>query len=569
MAKTLSPEDLLKLPDLTATWTAEDWELVEKQLQYEQSLAEEDPLNHGLPPHEGQEEMHMSSAKRRLVIMGNRAGKSWSACREAVWWATGTHPYRNVPNVDTIWIGCETFSFLREVHVPYILSFIPKALFIEHNKGEHWVSVRRADGGVCKIYFKSYEMGRAKWQGAKVQLLILDEEPPEDIYKEGRARLVESRGDWLIVFTPVSGMGWTYDRLYLPAKKEADAGIPVEDRYIHLIQRGTAQYDPTAPYGVGRSLVPHIPRSELVEFARDIPDPDERAIRIFGEFRGRSGAIYKNWEEACHMVKRFKIPTNWTLWAGCDAGHNNFTVVLCAMDPAGRIYVVDEYISQEEGAKARLLEIWKRALKIRGKDELTKEDRREWLTVHVDPEDPGTILALNEFADEFKLPINFVALDQARKALSSSIMRVRQALEPRNDRTKPKEVEREEEWKGHEPQLYVFNDLRSKWIIRSGSEIDVVDDCRIRWEMRRYTYRKATKANPHPDEPDNNSAHGHHMLDALRYAIVAPVAPPEADVEDKYAGMSPMERAVAKELAELREQMEKPTSNDERSWVME
>lgn len=68
------------------------------------------------------------------------------------------------------------------------------------------VSVKHVSGGWSNLQFKSYERGREKWQGAALEVLWLDEEPPEDIYMEGLTRTNETGGIVFLTFTPLLGM---------------------------------------------------------------------------------------------------------------------------------------------------------------------------------------------------------------------------------------------------------------------------------------------------------------------------------------------------------------------------
>ena len=75
------------------------------------------------------------------------------------------------------------------------------------------VQVRWGGGGdvqqgtsVCQ--FKTYEQGRRKWQGPTRDGVWFDEEPPEDIYSEGRTRTQKGqRGVFsILTFTPLLGL---------------------------------------------------------------------------------------------------------------------------------------------------------------------------------------------------------------------------------------------------------------------------------------------------------------------------------------------------------------------------
>jgi len=58
------------------------------------------------------------------------------------------------------------------------------------------------------LLFKSYEKGRSKWQGDTVDGVWFDEEPPQDIYTEGKTRTNNGQRSVFVwtTFTPLLGM---------------------------------------------------------------------------------------------------------------------------------------------------------------------------------------------------------------------------------------------------------------------------------------------------------------------------------------------------------------------------
>lgn len=56
------------------------------------------------------------------------------------------------------------------------------------------------------LAFKSYEKRRQKWQGETIDGVWFDEEPPLDIYTEGKVRVNAREGITIVTFTPLLGM---------------------------------------------------------------------------------------------------------------------------------------------------------------------------------------------------------------------------------------------------------------------------------------------------------------------------------------------------------------------------
>lgn len=68
------------------------------------------------------------------------------------------------------------------------------------------VVVKHVSGTSSTLLFKSYEQGRAKWQGDTLNGVWFDEEPPSDIYTEGLTRTNATGGLVILTFTPLKGM---------------------------------------------------------------------------------------------------------------------------------------------------------------------------------------------------------------------------------------------------------------------------------------------------------------------------------------------------------------------------
>ena len=68
------------------------------------------------------------------------------------------------------------------------------------------VTVKHVSGFNSTLLFKSYEQGRAAWQGETLHGVWFDEEPPMDVYMEGLTRTNATDGIVMITFTPLRGL---------------------------------------------------------------------------------------------------------------------------------------------------------------------------------------------------------------------------------------------------------------------------------------------------------------------------------------------------------------------------
>jgi phage terminase large subunit-like protein len=505
--------DFDSTPNVAGNLAGEALQRVAEWAAEREKILRDDPLNYGFPPHAGQMKVHLSEKNEVLTIGANRSGKSTAGIREALWRATMTHPYKKTKPCDVIWCGFVDYGFYLKVTKRLFEEWVPKGRLIQFHESDKWARMKRSDGGVCDIFFLSYESGRAAWQGGAVDFMWLDEELPQDVYHEATARLVDRRGQLLLTQTPVSGLGWLYDEIYLPAITGT--------RDTEIVQIPLAVRDPAAELEVGEILVPHLSRDQVLRLARAAKTPEDRAIRVFGEFKGRSGGVYKEFDTEVHVVPSFKIPRYYEVWGGCDPGYHGFAACIFAMDPKGRIYVPFEFFSQQENHSARAKALWE------GVQQHVQLDDDDYLVFYCDTANPQDIMELNSWSQSAGARIVFNSLAHGLKAREAGVQRVQEFLQPLTVRETPKEVKRPTPDKG-EPMLYFFDTLDSSWV----ESDDRVETSRLLWEIRRYVWRQARRNDAHPKDPDEKSAGGAHMLAALRYGLMARMSAPDAPEED-------------------------------------
>lgn len=181
----------------------------------------------------------------RLLMAGNQLGKSVCGSAEWAFHLTGLYPdwwpgaVFDRPVV--MWASGVTGESTRDNPQRLLVGdpanedswgtgWIPKDRIKEINKAMgiknaldslvvKWGGDRTTDYSL--LYFKSYEKGRAKWQGPTLDGVWFDEEPPSDIYSEGRTRTQNGQlGIFTaITFTPLLGMSEVV-RMFLDANKQ-------------------------------------------------------------------------------------------------------------------------------------------------------------------------------------------------------------------------------------------------------------------------------------------------------------------------------------------------------------
>ena len=275
----------------------------------------------------------------RLLIAGNQLGKTWSAGAETAYHLTGIYPvwwegYRFTTPVD-FWASCTTSQSTRDAPQRILLGkaeewgtgMIPGRYIKEIKKAVHGVSdsvetvlVEHVPSGkTSRLVFKTYDQGRLRWQGETLHGIWFDEEPPQDIYSEGKTRLQVRRGISYITFTPLLGMTEVVTRFL----KEKPPGSGVVTMTIHDALHYTS--------AERQLIIAGYPEHERKARSEGIP--------IMG-----SGRVFPIDEELLKEPS-MPIPSHWPRICGMDIGWDHPTAaVWMAWDrDTDTIHVYDVY----------------------------------------------------------------------------------------------------------------------------------------------------------------------------------------------------------------------------------
>jgi phage terminase large subunit-like protein len=191
--------------------------------------------------------------------------------------------------------------------------------------------VKHVSGGWSTVTLKSYAEGREKWQAKPGISILLDEEPPLDVYVEALMRTIAGNGRVILTFTPLKGVSDTVMN-YLGDDVNHPMGEVSPGRY--LIR---ATWDDT----------PHLTEEAKDALINSIP-PYQRDARTKGIPTLGSGSIYPV-SETQVFIDPFPIPKHWKRCAGMDVGWKRTAAVWGAIDPeTGITYVYGEHYLAEQ-----------------------------------------------------------------------------------------------------------------------------------------------------------------------------------------------------------------------------
>ncbi len=266
-----------------------------KAIEREQKFrAEHDHLskyNAGRKRHKKQIAFHKCKKRNRWVFGGNRSGKTECGAAEAVWMARGTHPYRkNKPNIFG-WVVSLTTQVQRDVAQKKILHYlrpdwIEDVVMISGRKDNpqtgviDQIIVKNVFGGTSVIGFKSCDQGRERFQGSSLDFVWFDEEPPQDVYEECLMRVVDRGGDIFGTMTPLKGLTFVYNEIYLNKKNNPQIWY----EFMEWADN------------------PYLPKKEITLLERTM-DETTMQSRRYGRFAAREGLVYPEFDESVHVIE--------------------------------------------------------------------------------------------------------------------------------------------------------------------------------------------------------------------------------------------------------------------------
>ena len=320
-------------------------EIIDKILKIEKEQRERyeknalDRYNTGEKVHIKQLAFHKAKSRNRWVFGGNRSGKTECGAVEAIYIARGIHPYRKNRKDVFGWVVSLSTQVQRDVSQAKILHYLNpdwiEDIIMLSGKRESpefgvidKICIKNVFGGTSVIGFKSCDQGREKFQGTSLDFVWFDEEPPEDIYRECRMRVLDKCGDIFGTMTPLKELTYIYNEIYLNEK-----GADVWFEFMEWADN------------------PFLDKKEVATLSATL-SPEQLEARRFGRFMCGSGLVYPEFDQNVHVIEPFSVPREWQDNISIDPGlHNPLSCHWYAVDFDGNVYVVAEHFEAERGIK--------------------------------------------------------------------------------------------------------------------------------------------------------------------------------------------------------------------------
>jgi phage terminase large subunit-like protein len=308
----------------------EEWTLDTMLQTIATQLGNEKPNHNQYKPHEKQVIFHSSQTNGRQFLGGNRSGKTVAGINEDIMWMLGKHKYGiELPEPPIFGRICAV-DFVNGAYgiiLPQLKQWLPPSALINGSWEDSWDNYLKTltlDNG-SQVEIRSYDQELDKFAGVPRHFIHFDEEPPQDIFKECKARLADYNGRWWMTMTPVEGMTWTYEEIY-------------EKRHTNLITVVEVDQD-------DNTYLSEEGRDNLQEGYDEI----DTAIRARGRYVAVSGLCLPHYDPEVHIIPSVIPPASWVHYRSLDHGFNNPTAVYWhAVNPAtGDVVTYREHYKSE------------------------------------------------------------------------------------------------------------------------------------------------------------------------------------------------------------------------------
>lgn len=291
-------------------------------LNLSESLSQKarEPDVDGYKPLPYQIDFHSSTEKGRIILGGNRSGKSYSSVVEMIWFATGTHPHKETPKppLRLRHVAVDNPHGVNKVLKDLYRRLTPKRYLVDNSFDKSWrvepPSLTFANGS--SIEFMSYAQDLDSHAGTSRHAIAFDEEPDEAIFNENLMRLIDTDGCWWVALTPVEGLTWLYERFYVPIMEED------QNLFVDIFKFKTRENSYLS--------------KGAIDMLTTTLGAEELSTRLEGEFLSFSGLVYpkanfapveprKGMFTFAAMDHGLRNPTAW-LWFQADEDGNLFVV---------------------------------------------------------------------------------------------------------------------------------------------------------------------------------------------------------------------------------------------------
>lgn len=306
---------------------------------------------------DGQDDVFKCDSDIIYASGGNQSGKTSTLVIKALISVTGKIPHslvgmipeKKLPKKHPVWcriVGVDHKTTLANL-IPAFQYWVPRGCLKNGKWADSWSSERstlflytnqKGTDLLGAIEFYTNQMDVESFQGPPRQVILYDELPRRDIYKENLMRFTTAANvDIMIAATPTSGMAtWVKDEIVDRGETESGNSIGLFKLVSVVNRKANIQV--------------------LEEILRGLDSYDEIKMRLLGEFVSLSGLVYgKLFSRKVHLIEPFPLKHDQHLvYRGLDPHLVKPTVcVELAVDRENNKYVVGCYAKDADTSEIK------------------------------------------------------------------------------------------------------------------------------------------------------------------------------------------------------------------------
>ncbi len=349
---------------------------------------------------------HKSTAKTRLLLGGKRSGKSVASIVETCWAGLGMHPYRLYPEppLEIRYCSVDFTSGIKGIILPLFKRFLG-AFDDGPVVKKYWAEDRILElKNGTPIQMSSYDQDLEKFEGVSRALVVMDEEPPLDVYQSNFMRTIDCAGRLIIACTPIHGLSWLYYKLY----DNPEAILPAVEHWH-----------------VKTSENPHITKEEIEAVKKDPAMRDNLETALGGEFIPKSSLVFSTFSDETMLTTIVKPTDDDMILVGIDPHDRNpWGVLFVILNRENHYLVYNEIL--EAGTVDEVAPLIKEKL----------GHRHANLLVIDTSANTSQATSGKSIKDQLLIPYGLYCLD-ANKDVSAGILTINSALKDKSLRIGP------------------------------------------------------------------------------------------------------------------------------------
>lgn len=282
-----------------------------------------------------QELFNLCLSRIKCLFGGNRSGKTEEGAAYVI--------LRCLAKPKQRWWACaETFQDSINIQQRKVWDLLPKDqtryCYYDEVNGFRHNKIIFKNGS--RIQFKSYDQKREGMQGEDCDGIWNDEEPPFEIYREQRMRLIDRDGEMIFTMTSLKGVTEVISELYEDHDVvESQFCEALNETLPRVVEKNGATF-----FMLWTTENPHINQARLLEDMKFMSRLEIKG-RVFGIPLNISGRIYPTFSKNVHIVGKDLLPERLvTIYHVLDPHDvKPWAMQWWVVDKTGASYCVREY----------------------------------------------------------------------------------------------------------------------------------------------------------------------------------------------------------------------------------